>query len=55
MAYRILTEARNVRIQNVGAGIENKCVWAWLDREIDIAIANIKEENDKNNVHMDNI
>jgi len=46
MSYTILSEASNVRVQEVDAGIKNKFVWAWLDREIDIAIANVKDKNE---------
>ena len=33
-------------VWEVDAGIKNKFVSAWLDREVDIAIANVKYENE---------
>ena len=42
----ILSEASDVRVQEVDAVIKHKFVWAWLDREIDIAIANVNDKNE---------
>ena len=46
MSYTILSEVSDVHVREVDTGIKNKFVWGWLDREIDIAIRNVKNKNE---------